>query len=109
MHELVVCRFCFCRYHGMVPLRFIPMAPYAMSALLARFLASTDIHALSREMRTGMVFGRVIQGHLHHNGHENRTAIAVGGQWSTNCNTYQTDYPHPAFLNALFGDLVRLM
>lgn len=101
------CRFCFCRFHGMVPLRYIPLAPFAMSALLARFTAAADKKALTRELRSGMVFGRMLQAQLFHNGHENRVSIANGGQWSINCDTYQNEYLHPAFLNALFGDLVR--
>lgn len=106
LKTVYMCRFCFCRYHGMVPLRFIPMAPYAMTALLSRFTAAADKKALHREMRSGSVFGRMTQAQLIHNGHENRTAIANNGQWSLNCSTFQTEYCHPAFLNAIFGDLV---
>lgn len=83
------------------------MAPYAMSALLARFTAAADKKALQKEMRSGSVFGRMAQAQLHYNGHENRTSLANNGQWSLNCSTYQTEYCHPAFLNSLFGDLVR--
>lgn len=102
-----VCRFCFCRYHGMVPLRFCPMMPAAMSHLINRFTASADMKTGTRELRTGMVFGRVMHAQLHHGGQENRGAICIGGQWSVNSNTYQNDYLHPAFFNAIFGDLVR--
>lgn len=106
-HAMHPCRFCFCRYHGMVPLRFVPLAPYAISALVARFTAAADMKVLSRELRTGMVLGRIIQAQLHHNGQENRVAIAHAGQWSLNSSTYQTEYLHPSILHSLLGDLVR--
>lgn len=83
--------------------------PAAMSQLVKRFTASADMMTNTRELRTGMTFARVSHAQIHRDGQENHTAICIGGQWSVNNNTYHNDYLHPAFFNALFADLVRIL
>lgn len=92
----------------MLPLRFCPLAPWAISAFVARFGAAGNMKITARDLRTGMAFGRVKHAHVDGDGKENNMAVSLAGGWTVNSNTYANDYVHPAYFNALLGDLVRI-
>eukprot|EP00892_Ulva_mutabilis_P000609 jgi/Ulvmu1/10549/UM065_0002.1 len=99
--------FFFCRWVGMLPLRFIPLAPWAISAYVARFAAAADIKQTAQDMRTGMAFTRITHGQLHQGRHANRLAISLAGGWSANSQTYKEDYLHVGYFNAMMRNLIR--
>lgn len=101
-------RYVFCRWYGLTPLRYCPLAPWAISAHIARFGAAANMKITARDLRTAMAFGRIKHAQVHKGGHEDRLAVSLAGGWSANANTYKNDYLHPAFFNALFSHLVRL-
>lgn len=100
-------RFVLCRWSEMLPLRYLPSSPDAMSAYVRRFGAAADIKMTTRDLRTGMVFSRVKVSQIDEYKPENSVHIALSGQWSPDATTYKCDYLHPAFFNALFSHVVR--
>lgn len=101
-----LCRFVFCRWNGLLPLRFTPIMPSAVSAYVSRFAAAGDVKVTSRDMRAGMSFSRISRAKTTEGTSGDPLAICLGGQWSANCNTYANDYLHPGYFCAMFGDLV---
>ena len=108
-HRVAVCRFVFCRWYDLVPLRFCPIPVWSVASHLARFGAAGHMKITARDMRTGLAFGRIKHAQLDSDGHENRIAVSMAGGWSVNGQTYKGDYLHPAFFSALFSDLVRFL
>lgn len=91
----------------MVPLRFVPSAPQAISALANVFGAASGVEITARSLRTGMVLARVQHAQLEECGRENYVHIALIGQWTPDGDTYQHDYMHPGFFNAMYSHVVR--
>lgn len=104
---MYVRRYVFCRWYGLTPLRFCPIAPWAVSSYVARFGAAANIKVTARDLRTGLAFGRIKYAQVHKDGREDPIAVSLAGGWSTNAGTYKNDYLHPSFFNALFSHVVR--
>ena len=89
----------------MLPLRFTPIPPWAVSVYVARFGGGADIALTTRDLRTGMAFESVKKGTLGP-GEVDRVMVSLRGQWSANSSTFQNDYLHPAYYNAAFSHMV---
>eukprot|EP00892_Ulva_mutabilis_P012000 jgi/Ulvmu1/9172/UM005_0271.1 len=95
--------FVFCRWHEMVPLRYIPSSPQAISTYCNMFGAGADMAITARSLRTGMVFQRIKYAEVARDGKPNSVHIALAGQWTPEAQTFQQDYLHPGYYNALFS------
>lgn len=90
----------------MLPLRFMPIQPSAVSVYVARFAAAADVKVTTRDLRSGMAFSRVKHSMRTEGTSGDALTIRLGGQWSANCDTYANDYLHPGYFCAMFGHLV---
>ena len=58
-HRVAACRFVFCRWYDLVPLRFCPIPVWSVASHLERFGAAGDMKITARDMRAGLAFGRI--------------------------------------------------
>lgn len=70
-----------------------------------RFGGAANMAFTSRDLRTGMVFNRIKMSQVS-DVPENSVHIALAGQWTPEGKTYQCDYLHPGFFNALYSHTV---
>ena len=102
-----LCRYVFCRWVHMLPIRTCPNSPHAISVYVWRFGGAANMAFTTRDLRTGMVFNRIKVSQLN-DAPESTVHIALSGQWTPEGNTYQCDYLHPGYFNSLYAHQVSI-
>jgi len=99
------CRFVFCKWHGMVPLRYCPVSEWVISAWIQRYASAADLKVTGRDMRAGMALTHMVQANAageHHITNE----LSIIGQWCPSGKTAETTYLHQGYYNAAMAHRV---
>lgn len=103
--DTTACRFVFCRWLGMIPLRPIPTPEWAISTWLQRYSAGADNNALGKEMRAGLAFVEIAGAHVRGQMH-NAVELSITGQWSPASKTAETTYLNQGYYVAVMAHKV---